>query len=52
MHVAAGYTVKEIMVFMGHADVQMVQRYIKLVPQRGERNPVERLDQYLRATVG
>jgi integrase len=31
---AAGYTIKEIMVFMGHADLQTVQRYIKLLPQR------------------
>jgi integrase len=51
MLMAAGYTIKEIMVFMGHADVQTVQRYIKLLPQRDERNPVERLDSYLRATL-
>lgn len=44
-------TIKEIMVFMGHADVQTVQRYIKLVPQRDERNPVDRVDSYLRATL-
>jgi integrase len=50
MLMAAGYTIKEIMVFMGHADVQTVQRYIKLLPQHGERNPVGRLDSYLRAT--
>ena len=50
MLMAAGYTVKEIMVFMGHADVQTVQRYIKLLPQHGEGNPVGRLDTYLRAT--
>ena len=52
MLMAAGYTIKEIMVFMGHADVQTVQRYIKLLPQRDERNPVDRLDTYLRATAG
>jgi len=51
MLMAAGYTIKEIMVFMGHADLQTVQRYVKLLPQRDERNPVERLDSYLRATV-
>jgi integrase len=50
MLMAAGYTIKEIMVFMGHADVQTVQRYIKLLPQRDERNPVDRLDSYLRPT--
>jgi integrase len=50
MLMAAGYTIKEIMVFMGHADLQTVQRYIKLLPPRDERNPGERLDNYLRAT--
>ena len=50
MLMAAGYTIKEIMVFMGHADLQTVQRYIKLLPQRDERNPIDRLDSYLRAT--
>ena len=51
MLMAAGYTIKEIMVFMGHADLQTVQRYIKLLPQRDESNPVDRLDSYLRATL-
>ena len=50
MLMAAGYTIKEIMVFMGHADLQTVQRYIKLLPQRDERNPIDRLDSDLRAT--
>jgi hypothetical protein len=35
-----------------YADVETVQRYIKLLWQRGERNPVDRLDSYLRATLG
>jgi hypothetical protein len=30
---AAGYTLKELMEFMGHSDLQMVQRYTKLLPQ-------------------
>ncbi|WP_028060346.1 site-specific integrase [Candidatus Solirubrobacter pratensis] len=30
---AAGYTIKELMEFMGHADLQMVNRYVKLLPQ-------------------
>jgi integrase len=51
MLMAAGYTVKEIMVFMGHADLQTVQRYIKLLPQHDEHNPVDRLDSYLRVTL-
>ena len=50
MLMAAGYTIKESMVFMGHADVQTVQRYIKLLPQRDERNAVDRLGDYVRAT--
>ena len=33
---AAGYTLKELMEFMGHADLQMVNRYVKLLPQPGE----------------
>jgi integrase len=49
MLMAAGYTIKEIMVLMGHADVQTVQRYIKLLPPRDERNPGDRLDAYLGA---
>jgi integrase len=50
MLMAAGYTIKEIMVFMGRADLRTVQRYIKLHPQRDERSAVDRLDSYLRAT--
>jgi hypothetical protein len=30
---ASGYTLKELMEFMGHADLQMVNRYVKLLPQ-------------------
>ena len=36
---AAGYTLKELMEFMGHADLQMVNRYVKLLPQPGEDDP-------------
>jgi len=49
MLMAAGYTVKEMMVVMGHADVQTVQRYIKL-SRNGTTHPVDRLDSDLRAT--
>jgi integrase len=45
---AAGYTLKELMEFMGHADLQMVNRYVKLLPQPGEEDLSERLDDYLR----
>jgi integrase len=45
---AAGYTIKELMEFMGHADLQMVNRYVKLLPQPGEDDAATRLDDYLR----
>ena len=45
---AAGYTIKELMEFMGHADLQMVNRYVKLLPQPGEDDAAQRLDDYLR----
>jgi integrase len=45
---AAGYTTKELMEFMGHADLQMVNRYVKLLPQPGEDDAAARLNDYLR----
>jgi integrase len=45
---AAGYTLKELMEFMGHADLQMVNRYVKLLPQPGEDDTAARLNTYLR----
>jgi integrase len=44
---AAGYTLKEIMEYGGWADLQMVQRYVKRLPQRDETDPAERLNAYL-----
>jgi integrase len=44
----AGYTIKELMEFMSHADLQMVNRYLKLLPQPGEDDAVDRLNAYLR----
>jgi integrase len=44
---AAGYTLKELMEFMGHADLQMVNRYVKLLPQPGEDDTAQRLNTYL-----
>jgi integrase len=35
------------MEYMGHADLQMVQRYTKLLPQPEEHDPAERLNAYL-----
>ena len=45
---AAGYTIKELMEYMGHADLQMVNRYVKLLPQPGESDAADRLNAYLR----
>jgi integrase len=44
---AAGYTLKESMEYMGHANLAMVQRYVKLLPQPEETDPAERLNAYL-----
>ena len=41
---AAGYTIKELMEFMGHADLQMVNRYVKLLPSPARTMPPERLN--------
>lgn len=47
--VAARYTVKEVMEYMGHADLAATSRYVKLLPQPSEDNPAERLNDYLAA---
>ncbi|MBE2316567.1 site-specific integrase [Solirubrobacter sp. CPCC 204708] len=49
---AAGYTIKELMEYMGHADLQMVNRYVKLLPQPGEDDAADRLNAYLRRSEG
>jgi integrase len=49
---AAGYTIKELMEFMGHAELQMVNRYVKLLPQPGEDDAADRLNAYLRRANG
>jgi hypothetical protein len=45
---AAGSTLKELTVLMGRANAQTVQRYVNLLPQRDELNPVDRLVAYRR----
>jgi integrase len=45
---AAGCTLKELMEFMSHADLQMVNRYVKLLPQPGEDDAAQRLNDWLR----
>jgi integrase len=48
MLMAAHYTLKELMEYMGHSDLQMVNRYVKLLPQPRDDNAAERLNDYLR----
>ena len=45
---AAGYTLKELMEYMGHSSLQAAERYIKLLPRPDETDPAERLNAYLR----
>ena len=45
---AAGYTLKELMEYMGHGDLQMVNRYVKLLPQPRDDDAAARLNTYLR----
>lgn len=47
MLVAAGYTLKEVMEYMGHADLQTTSRYVKRLPQPREENAADRLNAYL-----
>jgi integrase len=44
---AAGYNVKELMAYLGHADLATTSRYVKLLPQPQEDNPADRLNAYL-----
>ena len=48
MLMAAHYTLKELMEYMGHSDLQMVNRYVKLLPQPRDDNAANRLNAYLR----
>jgi integrase len=45
--VAAHYTLKEVMSYMGHADLTTTSRYVKRLPQPSEGNPADRLNAYL-----
>ena len=37
--VAAHYTLKEVMTYLGHADLTTTSRYVKRLPQPNEGNP-------------
>ena len=45
---AAGYTLRELMEYMGHSSLQATERYVKLLPPLDERDPAERLNAFLR----
>jgi integrase len=45
---AAGYTLRELMEYMGHSSLQATERYVKLLPPLDESDPAERLNAFLR----
>jgi integrase len=45
---AAGYTRRELMEYMGHSSLQATERYVKLLPPLDEGDPAERLNAFLR----
>jgi integrase len=45
---AAGYTLRELMEYMGHSSLQATERYVKLLTPPDESDPAERLNAYLR----
>ena len=44
---AAGYTLREIMEYLGHSSLAATERYVKLLPQPAEGSPAERLNAYV-----
>jgi integrase len=50
--VAAHYTLKEVMAYMGHSDLTTTSRYVKRLPQPSEGNPADRLNTYLASSNG
>ena len=50
---AAGYTLRELMEYMGHSSLQATERYVKLLPQpAGPDGAADRLNAYLAAWRG
>ena len=47
---AAGYSLREIMDFMGHADLMTTDRYVKVLPQPAEADRSDRLNAYFGQT--
>ena len=49
---AAGYTLRELMEYMGHSSLQATERYVKLLPQpAGPDGAADRLNAYLAGTA-
>lgn len=46
---ASGYNLKELMTYLGHADLTTTSRYVKMLPQPDESNAGDRLNAYLAA---
>jgi integrase len=44
----AGYTLRELMEYMGHSSLQATERYVKLLPPLDENDPADRLNAFLR----
>ena len=49
---AAGYTLREIMEYLGHSSLAATERYVKLLPQPAEGSPAERLNAYVERAGG
>lgn len=49
---AAGYTLREIMEYLGHSSLTATERYVKLLPQPEERTPADRLNDYVARAAG
>jgi integrase len=49
---AAGYSLRELMEYMGHSSLQATERYVKLLPPLDETDPADRLNKYLRRRAG
>ena len=43
---ASGYNLKELMTYLGHADLTTTSRYVKMLPQPDESNAGDRLNAF------
>src|SRR3954449_10387941 len=49
---AAGYTLREVMEYLGHSSLAATERYVKLLPQPEERTAADRLNAYVARATG